>query len=72
MVDAEPFSIIDEPNSIDEFIDLPEFYTLYQNYPNPFNSNTRINYYLPKESFVELDIFNIMGIKIKSIVDDFQ
>ncbi|MCK4695997.1 MAG: T9SS type A sorting domain-containing protein, partial [Candidatus Cloacimonetes bacterium] len=39
-------------------------------YPNPFNPETTIHYQLPKESNVELKIYNIRGQKIKQLVND--
>jgi Family of unknown function (DUF5689)/Secretion system C-terminal sorting domain len=44
-------------------------YQLYQNYPNPFNPETIIAYSVPKESRVILTVFNILGQKIKTLVD---
>ena len=38
------------------------------NYPNPFNPSTTINFSIPKESNVELSIFNIKGQKVKNLV----
>ncbi|HVP35701.1 MAG TPA: T9SS type A sorting domain-containing protein [Terriglobales bacterium] len=48
---------------------LPGDYSLDQNSPNPFNSSTRISFYLPKKDKVELDIYNILGQKIKTLLD---
>ncbi len=45
-----------------------QFY-LSQNYPNPFNPNTNIGYYLPNNSFVTINIFDLMGRNIKSLVN---
>jgi hypothetical protein len=48
---------------------MPTQYTLYQNYPNPFNPTTNIKFALPKSGTVQLDIFNILGQKVVSLVD---
>lgn len=51
---------------------LPTSFRLYQNSPNPFNSSTAIKYQLPKPSHVRIEIFNIIGQKIATIVDRKQ
>jgi hypothetical protein len=52
-----------------EILALPK---LYQNSPNPFNNSTSIRYEIPENSKVELDVYNIGGQKIKSIVNKVQ
>ncbi len=47
-------------------------FTLDQNYPNPFNPETTIRYYLPQNEFVMLEIYNIQGQKIKTLVNAKQ
>jgi tetratricopeptide (TPR) repeat protein len=51
---------------------LPTEYNLYQNYPNPFNPTTVIRYDIPKQSTVEVIIFDILGRKVKTLVNNEQ
>jgi len=51
---------------------LPKSLFLFSNYPNPFNSSTQIRYFLPKGSSVRLTIYNILGQKVATLLDDFQ
>ncbi len=55
-----------------EYTSVPSDFQLHQNYPNPFNPTTRIRYGLPKSSFVILKIYNILGIEISELVNEFQ
>lgn len=45
-------------------------YQLYQNYPNPFNPQTTIRFDIKEENFVNLSIYNILGEKVKELVND--
>jgi len=47
----------------------PNKFELYQNYPNPFNPVTNIKYSLPAASRVKIDIFNILGEKVKNLIE---
>jgi hypothetical protein len=50
--------------------DIPEEYRLAQNYPNPFNPVTTIKYDLPEDSFVHLDIYDLLGREVKTLLNE--
>ena len=51
---------------------VPFQYILYQNYPNPFNPTTKIRYDLPKNEFVSINIYDVTGRKVKSLIGENQ
>ncbi len=48
---------------------LPEEFKLHVNYPNPFNPNTIITFDLPKHQNVHIEIFNLLGQKVRILTD---
>ena len=47
-------------------------FALHQNYPNPFNPSTQIRYDLPLDEYVTIIIYDVMGRKIKSLINTNQ
>lgn len=62
IVSSEPLAV-DDNNNI-----TPSEYSLEQNYPNPFNPSTTIQFSIPEQSFVTLEIFNTLGEKVTTLV----
>ncbi|MCU7503023.1 MAG: T9SS type A sorting domain-containing protein [Ignavibacteria bacterium] len=51
---------------------MPQSYSMSQNFPNPFNPSTIITYSLPRQSFVELKVFDTIGREISTLVSKEQ
>lgn len=47
---------------------IPSEFTLEQNFPNPFNPTTTISFKIPTQSVVTLDVLNILGQKVRSLI----
>jgi hypothetical protein len=54
---------------IEEIGRVPSDFSLSPNYPNPFNSSTTIRYNLPTDSPVTIDIYDILGRKVQTLLD---
>jgi hypothetical protein len=61
-----PIPIIDNLFQKDS---TPKSFILYQNYPNPFNSYTTISYDLPVTTNVQIEIYDILGRNVRSLVN---
>ncbi len=49
---------------------LPESYILHQNYPNPFNPSTRIDFSVPRNGHVKLEVFDALGTLVATLIND--
>ncbi|MEJ2104909.1 MAG: T9SS type A sorting domain-containing protein, partial [Ignavibacteriaceae bacterium] len=47
-------------------------YYLAQNYPNPFNPATKISYKIDEPGFVQLKVYNVLGVEVKSLINEFK
>jgi len=52
--------------------EIPETFALKQNAPNPFNPQTNIDYDLPVAAHVTLDILNVLGQRVRTLVNDYR
>ncbi|CUT01779.1 FlgD immunoglobulin-like domain containing protein [Candidatus Kryptobacter tengchongensis] len=78
VIASEP-TVIASVNNLSEFVnfevgefretDLPLDYMLYQNYPNPFNPGTEIRFDIPEYSSVKIIVWNVLGQKVKTLVE---
>jgi hypothetical protein len=58
--------------SLSKPAEIPKSYALLNNYPNPFNANTVILYNLPEDTDVKLEVYNVLGQKVRVLVDEQQ
>jgi hypothetical protein len=78
--DGTPHSRVEHPeftpvtmalsNVASEDPSVPTHFGLNQNYPNPFNPTTTIQFDVPKASHVKLEVFNVLGQNVRTLVDE--
>ncbi|MCF8241686.1 MAG: endonuclease [Melioribacteraceae bacterium] len=65
-----PVSIVVEELTSVEDSSFPVNFSLEQNYPNPFNPTTTITFSVPQNEFIVLDVYNLLGEKITSLLNE--
>ena len=59
-----------ELTNVEDISPIPSKFALLQNYPNPFNPTTIISYLIPTSSFVRLEIFNTLGKRVATLINE--
>jgi hypothetical protein len=81
MVDGQAHTVVATPEfsgitvaliASDANDQMPTSFALRQNYPNPFNPQTSIAFDLPAASHVTLEILNVLGQKVKTLVSEYR
>jgi len=53
-------------------VSIPGVYSLSQNYPNPFNPATKISFSIPKQGFVNMKVYDILGKEVMTLVNEIK
>ncbi len=70
VIDGRVYGDTNIVTGVNEFVSEIS-YNLYQNYPNPFNSSTIISFSIPQGDNVLIEVSNILGEKVRTLVNDY-
>jgi len=71
-IDYTPWSLFPPSFKLTDEPDIPFIYQLNHNYPNPFNPTTTISFSLAEPGYTSISIYNILGQKVSSLVDEYK
>jgi len=60
------------PQGVEDQPKIPSEFTLSHNYPNPFNPTTMISFSVPAGDMVKLEVFNILGQKVRTLINEYR
>ncbi|MCX6164012.1 MAG: T9SS type A sorting domain-containing protein, partial [Ignavibacteriae bacterium] len=66
------FATLNSTNITNNIPGIPKNFDLHNNYPNPFNPSTKIQFDVPKNSIVKINVYDITGREITTLVNDFR
>ena len=66
------YSDLSTMTNVENNTGIPSNFYLAQNYPNPFNPSTKISYYIPEQSRVKINIYNILGKHITELTNNIK
>ncbi|MBN1999946.1 T9SS type A sorting domain-containing protein, partial [candidate division KSB1 bacterium] len=61
--------VVRKKDAVETAQKLPQQFTLHQNHPNPFNPTTEIQFELPRQEHVTVEIFNLIGTRVRTLID---
>jgi Secretion system C-terminal sorting domain/Right handed beta helix region len=65
-----PFYNFWPPDDVEKVNSVSTEFKLQQNYPNPFNPSTTINFVIPKSSFVNLKVYDVLGNEVATLINE--
>ena len=64
--------LVELVDEVEVEVAVPARFALEQNYPNPFNPATLIKYSIPQDQQVKLNVYNLLGENVTTLVNSFQ